>query len=147
MEEYQDQRALNILLASSHRHRVRLAVLDAALYPNGWNYFVSRLPQRTLGGELPAVIHNNWLQGFSSKVHRFREELLWTVDPDSYYAAQDLKYGLSHTLFLFLSDIAMASLLFFFSLLLLLNLSHTHSLRLRQLLRVFFVVETSDMQG
>jgi len=88
-EEYQDQRALNVLLHTSHRHRVQLEVLDAAEYPNGWSYFVSRLPQRA--GIVPAVIHNNWLQGHVSKVHRFREELLWTVDPDAYYADPALK--------------------------------------------------------
>lgn len=96
VDEYQDQRALNILLSSSHRYRVRLAVLDAALYPNGWNFFISRLPQRTLGGELPVVVHNNWLQGYASKVHRFREELLWTIDPDSYYADPDLRLLVFH---------------------------------------------------
>lgn len=89
--ELQDQRAYNTILQNSEfKHILKWKVLDPLLYPNGWIYFVEQLPQKN--NIKPIIIHNNWIRGLSSKIHRFREQHLYFIDNNNYYLDPSVNY-------------------------------------------------------
>ena len=64
---------------------VNAATLPVAEFANGHVYFVQRIHQAT--GVSPIAVHATYNPGGNpGKVMRFREELLWRVDPDAYFA-------------------------------------------------------------
>ncbi|KAJ3090265.1 hypothetical protein HK102_004281 [Quaeritorhiza haematococci] len=78
-----DQTLLNRLLRTNP-FGVRYRILDPLLYPNGFVYFVSRLPR--LYGVMPLVVHANWITSSEHKRYRLREAGLWYIDPPEYYS-------------------------------------------------------------
>ena len=89
--ELQDQRAYNVVLQNTKfTHLLNWVVLDPLLFPNGWVYFISKLPQKE--NQQPVIVHNNWIRGLDSKIHRFREHHLWLIDPKEYYTNPEQRY-------------------------------------------------------
>ena len=64
--------------------------LGKLLFCNGALYFAERAPQML--GLRAVVVQNNHITGAQSKQHRFREHLLWYLDPPAYYANASARY-------------------------------------------------------
>ena len=81
---YGDQLATNQVLDDAQfRHstinNISYHVLDPLLFPNGIIFFGSELLDN-LECEMPYIVHNNYLIGWSKKKERFREHNLWYED-------------------------------------------------------------------
>lgn len=70
-----EQPALNYMLRRTPR--LRHAVLDRALYPNGASFFTRGL--RPPPPQTPVIVHNNWLRGAEAKRARFERHGLWLL--------------------------------------------------------------------
>ena len=81
--EQHDQQSFNQILSELYVADVSVSVMHPRLFPNGFQYFVKRTPQRE--GGVPQVVQNNWMMGADNKRHRFREAALWRRDPPAYY--------------------------------------------------------------
>lgn len=68
--------------------------LDTKLFLNGYNYF--DIGNRMFATDNPCTIcvslHNNFIRSLSSKIYRFKEQLLWVVDKEGYYSNKNAKY-------------------------------------------------------
>ena len=54
---------------------LRFRTLPRALYPNGAAYFDRGI--RPADGQLPYIVHNNWISGLSAKRARFERHAMW----------------------------------------------------------------------
>lgn len=78
-----DQKVINSVSSWGYKNLIKPLVLPEKLFPNGRVYFLDQQPQTTQ--DTPVIVHNNFLLGLESKIHRFRENFLWLSDPDSYF--------------------------------------------------------------
>ena len=90
--ERHDQYAFNAVLAAKEERGFTYTLLDPLLFCNGLLYFSERAPQML--GLKAVVVQNNHITSANSKKHRFREHLLWYLDPPSYYQNASEKYVL-----------------------------------------------------
>ena len=85
-----DQFSFNAALAEREKRGYEYTLLDPLLFCNGALYFAERAPQML--GLRAVVVQNNHITGAQSKQHRFREHLLWYLDPPAYYANASARY-------------------------------------------------------
>ena len=86
--DLQDQKAYTLLLYHYYNYYLNWIILDKSLFSNGWNYFILQMPQKL--NIKPFIIHNNWIRGLSSKIHRFKEEHLWFLPPPDYFSSKSI---------------------------------------------------------
>jgi len=76
-----DQNALNGLGSRAYKKIIKSVLLPERTFPNGRAFFRDQQPQ--LRKEDPVIVHNNFIISLQSKIHRYREVLLWELDTDS----------------------------------------------------------------
>ena len=72
VSDINDQEGFNAV----NKSRLRIKKLDLSLFPYGYLYF-SAFNKTERNNTV--VVHNNWIVGFASKVHRFKKFGLWRM--------------------------------------------------------------------
>ena len=88
-----DQDALNRAVREHKQAQVK--DLDRKKFVQGKSYF--QVPKRYFADTASKctdcmVVHNNWIVSKTTKVYRFRENLMWNYDGEEYYSCSDCKY-------------------------------------------------------
>ncbi len=76
-----DQGAINMLQKMLYKNVTNTLYLPFDAFPNGYAFF--KRGQPLLKKDDPVIIHNNYIVSLESKIHRYREVLLWDMDSDS----------------------------------------------------------------
>ncbi|KAJ1480293.1 nucleotide-diphospho-sugar transferase-domain-containing protein [Baffinella frigidus] len=86
-----DQVSFNAVVADKvAQGRFSYSLLDPLRFVNGALFFSDRAPQML--GVKAVVVQNNHMTGAANKEHRFREHLLWFLDPPSYFQDQTERF-------------------------------------------------------